>query len=157
MVETGSEQVMVHLGAIPANVRIKVTAAVNRSAIETQNHITRDKLSGSVLNVRTGNLRRSVHTSPATDSGDQISASVGFGHEAFYGRFHEYGVAHSWQIIPSRAKVLRFEGRDGIVHFARSVTHPGLRERSFMRTGLQDQAPRIVSNLRAAVGEGINE
>jgi len=147
--ETGSESVIVHLGAIPDNVRGSVRSKLSALAIETQNHIQRDKLSGQVLKVRTGTARRSVHATPAQDEGDMIVAKVASGREAWYLAVHEYG-AH---IPPVEGKLMVFES-GGETVFTRRRRGFDLPARAPMRTGLSEMRSRIVSEVASAAKEG---
>jgi len=97
------------------------------------------KLSGDVLRVRTGHLRGSgmmeVH---ATATG--VEGTVGY--RAVYARPLEEG-SRPYTIRPRRAKALRFLGRDGRLVFARSVQHPGLRPRPFLRPSAEEVLPTV--------------
>lgn len=85
-----------------------LTNALNELMGELQARI-QAKLSGEVLNVRTGNLLRSVALQPAEVVGSRIIGRVTAGGDiAFYGKFHEYGVPRSWEILPRNKRALAF-------------------------------------------------
>ena len=118
------------------------------------------KLSGDVLKVRTGVLRGSVNANTVTD-GQTITGTVeSSGGPAFYGRVHEFGVPHAWEIVATKSRALRFQlGVKGnaMAIFRKSVTHPPLPERSFMRTTLEENEEEIRRALAQAVADVIRE
>lgn len=78
---------------VPAAVRERVRLAVQRSTIEVQRHVKRDKLSGAppgLLNVRTGTLRRSVNQR-VEETTEGFKGSVGT--NVHYGAYHELGTS----------------------------------------------------------------
>ena len=100
--------------------------------------LAKKKLSGDVLNVRTGALRSSVSHEIA-DDGDTVTVKV-FSSGVPYAAIHEYGgVTKPHDIVPTKAKALHFVmgGKDV---FAKVVHHPGSRmpERSYIRSSLTD-------------------
>jgi hypothetical protein len=126
-------------------------ARMDAVTIALQGKIVTTKLSGQVLQHRSGKLAGSIRAIPATVSGSTIEGAVeGGGGPAFYGRFHEYGVDHSWEITATRAKALAFEIAGNLV-FAKRVTHPGLQERSFMRSTLAESSNQITASFRDAL------
>jgi hypothetical protein len=131
---------------------------VAKATIALTTYIKEELLSGQVLNVVTGNLRRAVYF--------VISGLIGIvsvGPEAPYAKFQEYGVDHSWVIEAKAYSNVETHGRHslhfnvgGADVFASKVTHPGLKERSFMRRGLVDQREEIIATIRYEVNEGVN-
>jgi hypothetical protein len=148
----GDREVIAKLSAMPEGMRAGLARAITRLSLEGE-RLSKQKLSGEVLNVRTGALRSGVHALPTTASTTEIKG--GWGSSVFYGRFHEYGVAHSWQIRPKTAKALAFE-IGGRTIFAMHVTHPPLPERSFMRSALREMQYRIQSEIGAAVSQELH-
>jgi hypothetical protein len=117
--------------------------------------IVTEKLSGQVLHKRSGRLARSVRQIPATLNGAIVTGRVEAGivdprSNAVYAVFHEYGVNHPWAIEPKTAKALAFEIAGNLV-FAKRVTHPGLQERSFMRSTLAESSNAIAASFREAL------
>ena len=135
----------------------RLSAKLNLIMYKLKAHIVGDKLSGQVLNARSGTLRGSIRVNEATDSGETLSASVeGGGGPALYGRFHEFGTSNAYEIVPVNKKALAFEmGGQKIV--VRSVMHPPIAERSFMRTGFEDIRPTILPTLREGIHEALKE
>jgi phage gpG-like protein len=111
--------------------------------------LVQQKLSGPVLQTRSGRLRGSIQSQvQQTDVGVEASVST----DVPYAPFQEFGVPHSWEIRPRTARALAFEV-NGQTIFAMHVTHPPLPERSFMRSALREMAPQIRSELQAAVNQ----
>lgn len=71
-------------------VRRYVSKAINMQAFKLQTHIKKEKLSGQVLKVRTGTLRRSINV--VTSTPRTLTALVGVGTDAPYGKTHELGL-----------------------------------------------------------------
>ncbi|HHQ9596201.1 TPA: HK97 gp10 family phage protein, partial [Neisseria gonorrhoeae] len=76
--------------AYAADVQDAVVKSVGRSALRLQREVKQNRLSGRVLRVRTGNLRRSVHQR-VNVSGNVVSGEVDT--NVRYGIAHEYGFA----------------------------------------------------------------
>lgn len=109
-----------------------------------------DKLSGGVLNRVSGRLA-SAQNLAVTDTGPGVIASVGFNSNTVpWGKFQEDGVPHDWLITAKNAKALRFE-LGGLVMYRRSVVHPPLPARSFLKSALRDIAPQVVPVLSAEI------
>lgn len=114
------------------------------------------KLTNQVLHVRTGVLRGSVHASTTTDGSKIVGTVESSGGPAFYGRFHEMGVPHAWEIVATKHKALRFQlsvKANARAIFAKRVTHPALPERSFMRSTLAESEDEIRAALAEAVAD----
>jgi len=148
IVMVGDTELYEQLQQMSPLVQRLVMAKVQSLGIELQRHIVQDKLSGQVLNVKTGNLRRSIQLAITNESGS-ITAKVFSSNDVKYAAIHEFGGT----IVPSKAKALSWIGPDGKRIFAHSVT---LKERSFMRSSLADQKQSIIAGLTAAVAEGVS-
>lgn len=152
----GTKELQLELDAMPTAVRSILRTKLHSLQIELKTHI-RDKLSGQVLNVVTGALRRSITAAPLAEIGDTIVAEVFSSGDVKYAGIHEFGgktAAHD--IYPKDAQALHFM-MGGNEIFAKVVHHPGSRmpERSFMRSGLADMATRILEEVQAGLGEGL--
>jgi hypothetical protein len=113
-------------------------------------------LSNQVLHVRTGVLRGSVNANAITH-GSKITGTIqSSAGPAFYGRFHEFGVPHAWEVIATKSRASRFQmsvRENAKAVFSRSVVHPPLPERSFMRSTLDENRAEIIQELRRAVAD----
>ncbi len=125
---------------------------ITKETLDLQAYIQTDKLSGQVLNVVTGALRRSIFTK-ISDNPGAVQGEVYSSNDVKYGRIHEYGgVTSAHDIYPKNASALHFfMGANEI--FAKVVHHPGshIPERSFMRTGLDDKSDEIIESIKDAV------
>lgn len=80
--------------------------------LATTAYIKESKLTGQVLNVRSGNLRSSITAQPVINRGGILTESLqaGFGNKSIvYARIHELGGV----ILPKTASALRFKTSDG--------------------------------------------
>ena len=136
--------------------RRALVSAITRSRLLVEAR-AKELVSGQVLQVRTGTLRRSISSRTDEIPGGVrgvISAS------AKYARIHELGgQTRPHEIRPKNAKALHFYlggGHTGYGTeevFARVVHHPGSKipERSYLRRALRENAERIRAEIRAAV------
>lgn len=118
------------------------------------------KLTNQVLHVRTGVLRGSVNANTTTD-GSKITGTVSSsGGPAAYGKLHEFGVPHAWEIVATKSRALRFQmgvKANARAVFARSVVHPPLPQRSFMRATPEENREEITQALARAVADVLKE
>lgn len=125
---------------------------VERETIALQAHVVGQKLSGQVLHVRSGTLRRSI-TYTVRDDADGIVGTVGTNLE--YAAIHEYGgTIHVPEIRPRQAKALRFYV-GGVAVFARRARAHDVHmpQRSFLRSALADRREAFVAAVRATLAE----
>lgn len=153
-VEVDQSRIQARLGAMPEKVHGALVRKVTALRLQLEAKI-KGKLSGEVLNVRTGALRRSIFSETLDESTSVFGRAASSG-DVKYAGIHEFGgktPAHD--IVPVKAQALAFM-MGGKQVFAKTVHHPGsvMPERSFMRSSLGDMADEIVTGLKAAVGEG---
>lgn len=148
----GQNETIVKLGRANLRVREAVRLSISRLTLELLRKVKADKLSGQVLNVRTGRLRRSITQRVETSPG-RITGIVGT--NVKYARVHEFGFtgqqsvkAHVRQIKSAFGRSLS-GARPVIVRaHSRNVHIP---ERSFLRSALADMEPRIRSQMRELI------
>lgn len=167
--DLNADALMAHLRAYPERVARSVVRAMERSTILVQAQAKSNKLSGQVLHVRTGTLRRSINREVRA-SGTTIEGIVGTNVE--YGAAHEYGFKgtvtvreHMRRITTnSKAKALGkmpkyggyerkrryFSGSTPVHSHTRTVNLP---ERSFLRSALKDMQPAIGLQFQRALIE----
>jgi phage gpG-like protein len=125
----------------------KVMRAVNgevRSiAYDMVARVKGDKLSGQVLNVRTGRLRRSINAR-ITESTTGIEAKVGTNVE--YARAHEFGFKGTVTVKEHMRRGKRVRAH------ARNVNIP---QRSFLRSTATEMRPEIDKRIARAIATGI--
>jgi phage gpG-like protein len=168
----GDDRVNVNLEAMTGKIITAVEKRMQRVVKKIEASVKTDKLSGQVLHVRTGTLRRSIHSDVKSD-GSQIVGTVGT--NLIYAAYHEYGFngtenvkEHMRQI--KQAAILHTKGaRAGTVNKAatakqhgpaqmakvrahtRHVNYPA---HSFLRTTLREQEQFAKNELSEGVKEG---
>jgi phage gpG-like protein len=152
----GDTQIIAKLDALPGKLQADLTKRLTSLALQMQATI-KQKLSGQVLKVRTGNLRDSIgyDVMSATDA---VTATVFSDRSVRYGAIHEYGGQTAPHVIQPRAGgVLAFQ-MGGKTVFARKINHPGSKipARPFMRPTLAEYRDRITDSMSAAVEESLN-
>ncbi len=148
----GQNETIVKLGKANLRVREAVRLSISRLTLELLRKVKADKLSGQVLNVRTGRLRRSITQRVETSPG-QITGIVGT--NVKYARVHEFGFtgpqsvkAHVRQIKSAFGRSLSGTRPVIVRAHSRNVHIP---ERSFLRSALADMEPRIRSQMRELI------
>ncbi len=152
----GDRKVVAQLRAIPNAVTVQLLEKIWSIGIMLQTYIRSQKLSGQVLNVKTGNLRRSINIK-VEQSPKQVVGKVFSSGDVKYAGIHEFGGrtgAH--EILPRKAEALAFM-MGGKMMFAKKVNHPGsvMPERSYMRSSLTENAAAISLQLKEAVIVGL--
>ncbi|MGH9473061.1 MAG: hypothetical protein ACRD2H_11465 [Terriglobales bacterium] len=133
-----------------------IAAKLSALMVRLQQYIVREKLSGQVLNVRSGRLVESVQPVPATIEGPLVKAGVlAGGDAAFYAPYHEFGGKAGYEILPVRAKALVFEWM-GQMNIRSRVFRGALPARPYMAPSLAEFTPQIVQGLEEAIGEAVN-
>ena len=153
----GDREVIQRFKSMPERVRRALLKKTWALAIQLADRVRR-KLSGEVLNVRSGALRASIFEDVSSDATSVIGKIASSG-DVKYAGIHEYGgVIPAHEILPNKKKALMFVIGGKTVFAARvqmpDVTMP---ERSFLRSSLAELKPAIVEGLREAAREGVNE
>jgi len=152
----GLKETVAGLRAMPETVQAAIRRAVERQTLALQEHVQRDKLSGQVLHVVTGALRRSIH-STQSEQGAVFRGEVASSGDVKYGAIHEFGgTTKAHDIYPKNAKALHFFAGGNEI-FAKVVHHPGSRmpERSFLRSALGDRAQAIEDDIRSSTESAV--
>jgi len=143
------------LAAMPERIRAALAAKAGALAAELQARIEQ-KLSGGVLNIRTGALVRSIGVTIAYSSAG-VTARITTSPDVKYAAIHEFGgVIPPHEIVPDKAKALAF-AVGGKQAFAARVDLPAIRmpERSYMRSSLAEVAEKIKEELTTTVAEAL--
>jgi len=166
IVSVRAENLLARLLGMPDTMRKSLLIAMQRLAIEVQRSVKQDKLSGQVLNVRTGTLRRSINQE-VTDHAKGIFAIVGT--NVKYAAIHEYGFSGAVEVrghmrrirarsrvSPNTGKIVKgkLSGEAFVSPHQRVVVMP---QRSFLRSTLRDYGPRIRQQLKEAAREALNK
>jgi len=146
------------------NIQSGVQKEIMRLALKMTT-LVMTKLSGDVLKVRTGRLRRSIHPEWDFEPG-VYRATVGTNVE--YAGIHEYGgIIHAKE----RIQKMYFKAKDGIVsrqfvkksksNFMQEAQRKAhdihMPERSYLRSSLREMNTEIVTGLQAALVKEIKE
>lgn len=152
----GDRELIARLDSMPREVRQMLRQKVRSLALRLKARIQRDKLSGQVLNVVTGALRRSIHDVVKEDT-HSVTGEVRSSGDVKYAGIHEFGGRTKAHIIEPRKKDALAFMLGGKMVFAKRVNHPGSKmpERSYMRSALSEMAPTIQRELREAVIQGL--
>jgi phage gpG-like protein len=142
------------LAAMPERLRAALSSKAMMLAAALQAKI-QDKLSGAVLNQRSGALARSI-VATMDDATGNLAVSIA-STDIKYAAIHEYGgIIPPHQIAPDKAKALAFLV-GGKLAFAAHVNLPAITmpERSYMRSSLAEMADEIRDGLGEAVVDSL--
>jgi HK97 gp10 family phage protein len=152
----GDRELIQKFEAMPSRVHDALLKKVTALALMLQAKVQSEKLSGQVLHVVTGALRRSIFQS-VEDSSTKVIAKVASSGDVKYAGIHEFGgTIPAHEILPNKAKALAFLV-GGKQVFAARVMMPAVQmpERSFLRSALTEMSDQIKDGLREAVREGL--
>ena len=158
----GMEETIAGFRAAPGSVQVSMVRVVMRLAIMLQRHVKARKLTGQVLNVQSGTLRRSI-TYRVLNTGQTVYGIVGT--NVKYARIHEYGgtVTISEQVRTVKLKSTVPEALKGMVYAGDTFRTNTIRkhtakypERSFLRSSLKEMMPDISYQLRKGAITAIN-
>ena len=148
----GGDVLAAVLRSYGGKVQTAIVQSIGRSALRLQSEVMDNRLSGQVLNIRTGNLHRSIHQQ-VTSSGGLVVGEVNT--NVRYGVAHEYGFAGTVNVKASMRQIRQAFGRPlkspryvQIRAHSRNVKLP---ERSFLRSALRDMKPGIEADLQKSI------
>ena len=143
------------LAGMPDRVRQALSSKATVLAVALEAKI-QQKLSGGVLNMRSGALASSIIATVNESSAD-ISVRIGTSGDVKYAAIQEFGgTIPPHEIVPDKAKALAFVV-GGKQVFAARVNLPAvtLPERSYLRSSLAEMAGEIAEGLSGAVAEAM--
>jgi phage gpG-like protein len=152
----GGEAVVGHLKVGDERLRTGLTQSIGRLILTLQRNVKQNKLSGQVLNVRTGRLRRSINSRMEQPNTAHPAGVVGT--NVSYARAWEYGFNGTVNVRESlRMQVTAFgksiEPQQVTVKaHSRKVNMPA---KSFLGSALQELQPEIMRELSGSVTEAI--
>lgn len=114
------------------------------------------KVSGQVLHVVSGQLLSDLTMQAAAyvDGICQTSVGIDEGQPSYiYAYVNEFGGSGWYPIVPVNANYLAFMGRDGKQVFTKLVNHPPAKERSYLRSSLEEMQDQIYTEIKASVAE----
>lgn len=148
----GGDDLVKRLTAAPQDIQSALQASVTRMALRLLARVKNDKLSGQVLKVRSGKLRRGINQRVVRE-GSGVYGYVGTNVD--YGRLHEYGFkgsvsvrAHLRKMTQTFGKPMKTPKQVQVGSHNRNVDLP---PRSFLRSALNEMQPEIERSMREAV------
>lgn len=155
---TGDAEVIRKVDELGSRMRKELRGGIGRLALKLQNKVKTDKLSGQVLNVRTGRLRRSINQA-VIDEGEKVTGVVSTAVK--YAPPHEYGFSG---VVTVREHLRMQTKAWGKAITPKQVTvrshsaKMNLPARSFLRSALHDMdsAGTIKVELEAAVARALS-
>jgi hypothetical protein len=144
----GKDELVAKYRRIASNMPTIVNTAMQTQMTQLADYVRSGKLSGQVLNRRSGALSRSIYGTSSNSSGSVVG-KVGSRGVPYANIWENTGsAAHTVEAI--NAKALRFE-IGGSVVFAKRVNIPAQNARPFLRPALNERREAILQALRSAV------
>ena len=143
------------LATLPDRLRQALSDKANVLAIELAAKV-QQKLSGDVLNQKSGALARSIVTT-IDESSTTISVTVASNGDVKYAAIHEFGgVIPPHEIVPNKARALAFVV-SGKQAFAARVNLPAITmpERCYLRSSLAEMADEIREEFAQAAVDAV--
>jgi phage gpG-like protein len=143
------------LAGMPDRLRQALSSKANVLAVALEAKI-QQKLSGGVLNSRSGALASSIVATVDESSAD-VSVRIGTSGNVKYAAIQEFGgTIPPHEIVPDKARALAF-AIGGKQVFAARVNLPAVTvpERSYLRSSLAEMAEEIEEGLVEAVAEAM--
>ncbi|WP_053078378.1 hypothetical protein [Methylobacterium tarhaniae] len=154
-IQVDETKVVARFERVVGDVLREIRAAVDIERLILEALVKR-KLSGEVLNVVTGKLRRSIYSYVETE-GDRISGVVAQSGDVKYGARWEFGFTGDEVVQAHVRTITQAFGRAiaprevEVREFTRHVDQPA---RPFMRPSLAERAAAIVARLKGAAVRG---
>jgi phage gpG-like protein len=131
---TGDAQSARAIAQVQQRIATRLRDAIQRAALDLMAFVKGQKLTGQVLNVRTGRLRRSITQRVETEASGTIAGLVGT--NVKYGRVHEFGFKGR---VPVKAHTRKLGGKRVPVRaHSRQVDIP---KRPFLGPSLNEKMP----------------
>jgi hypothetical protein len=153
----GDEQSLERLRALPETIGSALVRKFTQLGIDLQRNIQQEKLSGQVLNSRSGALRSSIDFRIERSAGG-VSASVFT--DLRYGAAQEYGFAGTVGVRAGLRRIREAFGRpiaEKLVSVRAYDRRMNLPERSFLRSALDGMTPVIHESVEAALAEAVSQ
>jgi hypothetical protein len=156
----GDREVVARFQALSPKVHLRVVKAMNTALARLEAFVKGGKLSGQVLHVRTGALRRSI-TFKVDETTDVITGQVGVfsGPTVSYGKAHEYGFDGVVSVKAHLRTIKQAFGRPiepTVVPVREHSMTLHLAERSFLRSTLAEFRAAVLQLFAEAVHEAVH-
>jgi hypothetical protein len=155
---TGDRELIAKLSAMPSKVHDALLRKGNSLRLLLEAKV-KQKLSGEVLNVRTGALRRSIFGT-TDDQRTAITWRVASSGDVKYAARWEFGFKGDEEVRAHTRTITQAFGREITpkeVAVRSFIRHVDVAARPFLRPSLAEMAPEIVRGLTEAVKEGMKE
>lgn len=152
---TGADQVLKMLEGLSPKLQKELKKSVGMLCLKLARNVKQNKLSGQVLKVKTGTLRRSI-TSKVVDTPAGPSGTVGT--NLAYGAVHEFGFSGTQSVKGHMRMIKQAFGKSinptqvSVRSHSRKVNLP---ERSFIRSAAEEMEGEIQAELVNAVTRSI--
>lgn len=153
----GQDDVIRVMVGVRTGVREKMLETMNTIGFDIQGYVQDQKLSGQVLNRRTGRLRNSINQK-TQDNGTSITTQIGTG--VLYARPHEYGFQGTVAVPAYQRMQTMAWGRAIAARMVNVRAHPmklNIPEKSFLRSSLREKGPQEVGRIRQSMAELLAE
>lgn len=147
----GAEKLKQYLAEREGKTRVTLTQTIGRLTLKLLRRVKADKLTGQVLNVRSGRLRRSINQRIEGANSAQVAGLVGT--NVSYGRTHELG--YQGDVREHLRLVKKAWGKElSTPVWARVPKHTvNYPQRSFLRSAITEMEPEILADVRNATTE----
>lgn len=143
----GDRELVQRFKRLAPALKTEVDRETDRLGFELQGLVQRDYLTGQVLHVQSGRLRASINRGNADTrshfESTPVSAFAFVGTNVSYGRIWELDGIAAHDIVPIKAKALRFTV-GGQVLFRKRVHIPAQGPRPYLSPALQQMRPQII-------------
>ena len=152
---TGDADVIAAIRVRHQNFIRNIEQSVGRLTLKLLTRVKVNKLSGQVLNVRTGRLWRSI-TYKVIKTPSRITGIVGTNVE--YARIHELGFHGQVSVKAHLREIKKAWGKDITPRTVEVRTHSrqvNLPAKSFLRSAMEEMTPEIIQTLQQSIRQGI--
>ena len=151
----GDTELIAAFDDLPIAAQAALSAKVAEQTMNLATYIISQKLSGQVLQRRSGALSNSIFVEGSAE-GAKVTGYVKQSGDVKYGRIHEYGFSGS-ETVKAHMRTVLF-GREVAPYLVPSFTRQmNMPERSFMRSSLRENAAEIEAGLKKAAADGIRK
>lgn len=152
----GDRELVGRLQAMPATVARALYGKVQFYAIKLQGYIITNKLSGQVLNKRSGDLKASIQQKVEA-SALAVYGIVYSSGDVKYAAIHEFGFEGDVE-VKQHTRTMVF-GKEAALPFSVGpyTMHMKMPERSYMRSSLTDMREEISTGLKEAAIAGAQQ
>lgn len=159
-IEVDASRVLAKFDGLPREVHDALLAKVSALTLQLEAKVA-GKLSGEVLQVRTGALRRSIFSTVDDQGATGVYGSAASSGDVKYAAIHEFGYvgteavkAHIRHITQAFGQSLKQAVDAQVNAFSRKMNMP---ERSFLRSSLADMKDTIIADLTEAVQSALHQ